>query len=515
MFLNRRDFLKGLGLGGLTLVGGNIVQSKLNLTKLAYASDDDKWKQFKGSKLVFMSEDTPPTSAIKAKIQPFKDLTGIDIEIIQEHLDIVSEKVGIDVRAKKGAYPLFYSQDKPVGAPFYKHAEDLRKYASDPTFPKPTDGVGDDVWCYRFLDVTGRFFGDPKIAAYPYDNAICVMMYRKDIFEKYTKQFESEYGKPLRYTPDTTWKDVLDICKFFKKANFPDIKYGLALQGREGWGGQLDYQRFSYAHGQWLEWDFDDWFGSDKPGPCRWGDAQSILSLEKYKEVMSYCHPDSLTNDWSGANTAYITGLCAMVPNYGEFAGVVEDPKQSVAAGGRTAYELDPKGEPTWIVNGGKAVNATNYGIGGIAINRYSPPELKKAAYLFVLWATSYETMMMVLKDVGGTPDRKRIWEDPEVRKAFVRETAPMKDIEPVQMDKNDPKSIVTKIPLMTSALTFGPSEKGIVPPNVVVGPKIPKFNEYIQIQTSEIHKCVAGIKTAKQACLAIKEKTDKLHGVK
>jgi len=82
-------------------------------------------------------------------------------------------------------------------------------------------------------------------------------------------------------------------------------------------------------------------------------------------------------------------------------------------------------------------------------------------------------------------------------------------------MDKNDPKSIVTKIPLMTSALTFGPSEKGIVPPNVVVGPKIPKFNEYIQIQTSEIHKCVAGIKTAKQACLAIKEKTDKLHGVK
>src|SRR4030043_459104 len=114
MFLNRRDFLKGLGLVGLALVGGNIVQSKLSLTQLAYASEDDKWKQFKGSKLVFMSEDTPPTSAIKAKIQPFKDLTGIDIEIIQEHLDIVSEKVGIDVRAKKGAYPLFYSQDKPV-----------------------------------------------------------------------------------------------------------------------------------------------------------------------------------------------------------------------------------------------------------------------------------------------------------------------------------------------------------------------------------------------------------------
>ncbi|MBM4340989.1 MAG: extracellular solute-binding protein [Deltaproteobacteria bacterium] len=513
--ISRRELLKGLGIGSLALVGGHIVKSPLSPTQLAYASDDVKWKQFKGSKLVFMSEDTPPTSAIKSKIKSFKDLTGMDIEIIQEHLDIVSEKVGIDVRGKKGAYPVYYSQDKPIGAPFHAHAEDLRKYEADPTFPKVTDGVGSDVWLYRFLDVTGRFYGEPKIAAYPYDNAICVMMYRKDLFEKYSKQFESEYKKPLRYTENTTWKDVLDISKFFKKANFPDVKYGLALQGREGWGGQLDFQRVCYAHGQWREWDFDDWTGSRKPGPCKWGDEQSIVCLEKYKELMQYSHPDSLTNDWSGANTAYITGLAAMVPNYGEFAAVVEDPKQSVAAGGRTAYELCPKGDPSWIVNRGKAVNATNYGIGGIAINSYSKPELKKAAYLFVLWATSYETMMMVLKDVGGTPDRKRVFEDPEVKKAFVRETAPMKNIEPVEMEKGNPASRVTKVPLMPNGLTYGPSLKGILPPNVVVGPKIPKFNEYIQILTSEVQKCVSGAKTAKEACLAIKEKTDKLHGVK
>ncbi|MCP4576514.1 MAG: extracellular solute-binding protein, partial [Deltaproteobacteria bacterium] len=418
MDLTRREVLKKIGLGGMVLVGGTIVKSPLSKTKLAHAGNDQKWKQFSGSKIVFMSEDTPPTAAIKSKVKGFTDLTGIDIEIIEEHLDIVAEKVGIDVRGRTGAYACFYSQDKPIGAPFYKHASDLRTFEKDPSLPKVPNGVGNDVWLNRFLDITGRFFGDPNIAAYPYDNAVAVMMYRKDLFEKYSPNFEAEYGKPLVYTKDTTWKDVLDICKFFKKAKFPDVKYGIALQGREGWGGQLDYQRVSYANGMWLEWDFDDYFGSNKPGPCKWGDEQSVMTMGNYKELMKYAHPDSLTNDWSGANTAYITGLAAMQPQYGEFAAVVEDPRQSKAAGGRTVYDLCPKGAPEWIVGKGKAVNGTNCGIGGIAINRWAKKDLQKAAYLFALWSTSHDTQYMVLKDVGGTPTRKSVFEMPDVKKA-------------------------------------------------------------------------------------------------
>ncbi len=202
MELSRREALKKIGIGGLVLVGGSIVKSPFTLGDLAHAADDQKWKQFAGSKIVFMSEDTPPTAAIKAKLKPFTDLTGIQIEIIQEHLDIVSEKVGIDVRGKKGAYALYYSQDKPIGAPFFQHAADLRKFENDATLPKVPGGTGSDVWCYRWLDVTGRFFGKDKIIAYPYDNAVAVMMYRKDLFEKYSKQFEQEYGKPLVYTDE-------------------------------------------------------------------------------------------------------------------------------------------------------------------------------------------------------------------------------------------------------------------------------------------------------------------------
>jgi len=512
MDLTRREVLKKLGLGGMVLVGGTIVKSPLTKTQLALASDDQKWKQFSGSKIVFMSEDTPPTAAIKSKVKGFTDLTGIDIEIIEEHLDIVAEKVGIDVRGRKGAYACFYSQDKPIGAPFYKHASDLRTFEKDSSLPKVPNGVKDDVWLNRFLDITGRFFGDPKIAAYPYDNAVAVMMYRKDLFEKYSPNFEAEYGKPLVYTKDTTWKDVLDICKFFKKNKFPDVKYGIALQGREGWGGQLDYQRVSYANGMWLEWDFDDYFGSNQPGPCKWGDEQSVMTMGNYKELMKYAHPDSLTNDWSGANTAYITGLAAMQPQYGEFAAVVEDPRQSKAAGGRTVYDLCPKGDPAWIAGKGKAVNGTNCGIGGIAINRWAKKDLQKAAYLFALWSTSHDTQYMVLKDVGGTPTRKSVFDMPDVKKAFDRKTAPMKKLaKPVEMEKG---VMVNEVPLMPNALTYGPILESIWKPQFVVGPKVVKFNEYIQIQTSEIHKCVSDLKSPKEACDAIKKKTDRLYRV-
>jgi len=511
MNITRREALKKIGIGTLALVGGNIVTSKLSPFQLAYASEDEKWKQFAGSKLVFWTENAPHNLVIKTKSNLFKELTGIDIEITDDHIDILIEKVKTANRNKQGDFILYYSQDKPIGAPFFDFAEDLRKFENDPTLPKIPGGVDDDVWEYRWLDVTGRFFGKDKIVAYPYDSAISIMIYRTDIFEKYSKQFEAEYGRPLEYTDETTWKDVLDICQFFKNAKFPDMKYGLFLHGKEGWLGQLDYQRFSYSHGQWMEWDFDDWFGCEKPGPCKWGDEQSIMTMSKYKEVMNNAHPDSMMHDCFDAHNAYIRGLVAMVPQYGELAALVEKPEQSKAAGGRTAYALCPKGEPSWIVNGGKAVNGTNFGIGGIAINRYIKPELQKAAYLFALWSTSHDTQYMILKEVGGTPTRKSVFELPDVKAAFNRKTAPMKNIPPVEMDKG---VMVDKIPLMPNALTYEASLKGIRPPNIVVGPKIPNFNEYIRIICSEIHRCLSGIKTSEEACMSIKKKTDKLHGL-
>lgn len=511
MRITRRELLKKMGIGAMAFAGGHFVASKFMPAESAFAAEEDKWKQFAGTTLMFLGENTPPTLAIKAKIAEFTELTGIAIEIVPDSVDVIRTKLAKDLNAQKASYVLYYSQDNPIGAVFFDLAADLRAFESDPTLPQTRDGVGDKAWGYRWLDVTGRFYGSDKISAYPYDNAINVMMYRRDLFEKYSPQFEQKYGKPLQYTEATTWKDVSEMCVFFKEAKLPDVKYGIALWGKKGWPAFADFQRFAYSHGQWTEWDFDPYFGSRAPGPCRWGDQQSILTLSRYKELAAVAHPQSFRYDWDGVNTVYCAGEVAMVVNVGEYAGAVEHPQMSKAAGGRTAYGLCPKGEAAWIVNNGQAAHGTNYGIGGIAINKYADPRLQKAAYLFVLWSTSHETQYMVLTETGGTPTRQSVFDLPEVRQAFQRETAPMTAIPPVEIE---PGVVVNAMPTMPIALTYPFSQQGIVPPNVVLGPKIPAFNEYVDIMSSEIQKCLGGMKTPEKACHDIKKKTDALHGI-
>src|SRR5262245_6678323 len=119
--VSRRKFLElgggaasALGVGSVTLgLGSTITRSKVQ----AASSDDAKWKQYAGSKLVFMSENTPPSFAIRDNIKAFTDLTGIEVSILTDDLPVVQQKLGIDLRGGKSDYTLGYVQDKPIGAP--------------------------------------------------------------------------------------------------------------------------------------------------------------------------------------------------------------------------------------------------------------------------------------------------------------------------------------------------------------------------------------------------------------
>jgi multiple sugar transport system substrate-binding protein len=493
---SRRQFLANagkaaLGLGITSVAGGFLSKSKVYAASKSDAMGDPKlWKQYAGSKLVFLSENTPPSSAIKARAKEFFDMTGMEIDIRQDVLSTVQEKVGIDLRGGGKDYQLNYAQDKPMGCQFTDYWADMAPFMNDPTLPQDPEGYGDDKWGYRWLDVCGRFYDRSKIVSLPYDNAVAVMFYRKDLFEKHTKEFEKQFGYPLEYTDNTTWKNVIDFMKFFNTGKH-GVEYGYGFQAMEGWAGQLDFQRPLYATGEWQEWDMPDQFvGTRNPGPCRWGDDQSVMTLTKMQELYKNAHPESLSWDWSGVNNAFQTGKVAMCVNYGEFAASVEDPKQSVAAGGKVGFGMDPKGEPSWIVNGKKAVNGTNYGIGGIAINANLSKDLQRAAWIFSIWATSKQVQLSVLKELGGTPTRMSVLNDPDVVKGMKRPTT------------------------MPNALTYPATLKAVVAPHVVPGPKIPKWNEYATIQCIEIAKCMAGKQGPAETAKILKKKLDQMHGV-
>ena len=66
--VSRRKFLElgggaasALGVGSMTLgLGSTMTRNRVQ----AASSDDAKWKQYAGSKLVFMSENTPPSLSL-------------------------------------------------------------------------------------------------------------------------------------------------------------------------------------------------------------------------------------------------------------------------------------------------------------------------------------------------------------------------------------------------------------------------------------------------------------------
>ena len=118
------------------------------------------------------------------------------------------------------------------------------------------------------------------------------------------------------------------------------------------------------------------------------------------------------------------------------------------------------------------------FGGTGIAINAGAPEADQKAAWLFLVWATSPETQKMGLfSDVGGgTPTRKSVYEMPEVQEAKTRPSdAPN---------------------MLTADAVF----KAWEPENVGLRPKIPSWNECDTIIYTELSKMLVGQKDPEQA---------------
>ena len=495
--VSRRKFLE-LGGGAATALGAGSIAVGLNSVvtrRPAYAQSSDaaKWRQYEGTKLVFMSENTPPSFAIRDNLQPFYDLTGIEVEILTDDLPVVQQKVGIDLRGGSADFQLNYVQDKPIGSPFADFYADLTKFMADDTLPQDPDGMAEEAWFENYLTACGVYYDEGRLVAFPYDCAVACTFYRQDLFEQLSKDFEAENGYRMEFTADTTWKNVQDFAAFFKKVREggnTEIPYGYAQhQGSFAWTTQLDIQRMLFSHGRWTDWDIDDKLGSREPGPTQWGDEQSILIMEKFKEQADVSHPDNLANGTLELNTVYQAGDIAMQVQYHEFAATIEDENTSRAAGGKTAYAPCPKGEASWILNGGEAVNGTNCGIGGIGINAGASEDLQRAAYLFSVWATSKDTQFNVLKGVGGTPTRKSVMDIQEVAEARKRPTT------------------------MPNALTFDAVyDYGIRDPHFVLGPKIPEANEYHKILASEVQKCLSGQSSPAEACEEIRWQLDDMH---
>ena len=423
-----------------------------------------------------MSENTPPSFAIRENLKTFYDLTGIEVEILTDDLPVVQQKVGIDLRGGKADFHLNYVQDKPIGAPFADfYARTCWSTPATTRCPRTRTAMGEEAWFENFLDACGSIYEPGRLVAFPYDCAVACTFYRQDLFEQLSKDFEAEYGYRMEFTPETTWKQLYEFAAFFKKlreGRREDVPYGYAQhQGTFAWTTQLDIQRMLFAHGRWTEFDVDDKLGSKTPGPTKWGDEQSVLIMQKFKEQADVCHPDNLANGTLAAEHG-LPGRpdrdAGAVPRVRGLDRGREDHRR--AAGGKTAYAPCPRARRP----GSSA--AARWSTAAIAASAGSASTATRRTTSSARPTSSRSGLpreghpVQRAEGVGGTPTRKSVLEIPEVQGARKRPTT------------------------MPNALTFAAVyDFGIKDPNFVLGPKIPEANEYHQILATEVQKCITG----------------------
>jgi multiple sugar transport system substrate-binding protein len=460
--VTRREALLRAGVGAAALAMPGALSACGGAGKKAPTPvSTDEWRQFAGTTLNFISENTAPTSAIAANLKPFKDLTGIDVKFSQLELTALVQKVALDFASGLGAYHVVYADPYQVLAPYHAAIADLNTFNDDPNLPKVQD-LKDFIPTQ--LDAAGRFVDRTKLYALPYDAPTLIWMYRKDIFEKHRGRMQDDLGFDPFPSDTSTWEQFYEISSWIRKNASDDVPYGSGHQAKQHDSLMNDFSNVLWAYGGDYFPNGQDVgrYGSDDPGTPLLDRPESIAGAEMYRKLVSIAHPASTGWDWAGLAEAFMAGQVAMGAEWHEFAAGIE--KSRIA--GKVGYARLPRGPKR---------SANMYGGTGIAINGVTPIHEQKAAWLFVNWATSPETQLSNLKSKvgGGTPTRQSIYRLPEVEAA-----------------RKPPSA-------MPNVLTTDAVFEAWKPENIGLRPKIAAWNECDTVIFTELSKMLSGSQSA------------------
>lgn len=451
--LSRRDFLQSGAVGaaalGLSACGGS--------SSVHVRAGGDPWRRFAGTTLNFISENTAPTSAIAANLKPFADLTGIKINIVQLELSAMVQKVALDFASGLGSYEIVYADPYQILAPYSKALANLHEFDSDPALPH-IQHLEDFIPIQ--LDAAGRFVDRRKLYCLPYDCPTMIWFYRKDLFAKHGSQMKRDLGFDPTPSADISWEQYAHIARWFNKNAKGDVPYGTGHMAKQHDSLMNDFSNVLWAYG-------GDWFhdgakvgrlGAVDPGRVTLDTPEAHRAADFYNDLLKEAAPASKGWDWTGLEEGFLAGQVAMCPLWHEDAADAE----SGPLKGKVGYSVLPHGPKR---------SANMYGGTGLGINGVASKDKQRAAWLFLVWATSKKTQLANLKSSagGGTPTRASVYRVPEVVKA-----------------RHAPSS-------MPNILTYEAVSRAWRPENIGLRPKIPAWNECDTTIFSEFSKMLAG----------------------
>jgi multiple sugar transport system substrate-binding protein len=262
--------------------------------------------------------------------------------------------------------------------------EPIDKFAKDPSITDPNLNL--KGFFPLLLDAFGSWGG--TVYGLPFDNYSGLLFYNS------CKLKEAGFDKP----PET-WDEVLKTYAP-KLTNADKKEYGFALQSRRGETQSADsFMRVLWPFGgSLLTKDFKSNLMS----------KESQAGLNFRQDLMKYMPPGIVSYDHAEAVNALAQGQVAMITEWSAFYGTLTDPATS-----KLGDCLGVAPEPA-----GPAGRLPALGGFSLAVASQASDEEKKAAWLFIQWATSEEIAKPYV-EAGGVSGRMAVYNDPEIKAKY------------------------------------------------------------------------------------------------
>ncbi|MBW1708462.1 MAG: sugar ABC transporter substrate-binding protein [Deltaproteobacteria bacterium] len=354
----------------------------LSFSITALAAPDFNWRKYEGTTIRVLAGKSAYTPIAQKHTKDFEKLTGI--RVIAEYYPSAQlrRKLLMELGAKNKDLDVFGGMMKTN---FQYHnagwLETLDKYIKDPSLTSPDFDYEDYYPRVRSV-INGQTIGitgscNPQ-----------VLMYRKDLFEKYNikvpANWEELEAAAKKLTLDTNGDGKTDIYGWIARMNQENT---------------APFANFIYSNGaRYLDENRKPVFNS----------PEFVEGVKFYGRLMrNYGPPGGATIGWKEVIGAFAQGRAAMTVEISIFAYLVlENPKSSKVAG-KVGYALFPPGKP--------GMQITMMPCNTQHINNYS--QKKEAAWYYLQYMNS-KKVALDYKLKGAVVARRSTWQDPKWKAA-------------------------------------------------------------------------------------------------
>jgi len=362
----------------------------VNLPQADEASID--WRKFEDRELTICWPIHPTFETLKNLCPEFEKLTGIRLHVEEEPESEWSRAVQSNLTSGKKVYDviacasLFTWSWAPIGL-----LEPLDKYLKDPSLT--------DAGWYDFRDFPDsvmkicRWPGEPgasegkgKLWMIPYMMEASVLAYREDALER------------LGLNPPDSWEDLLEAVKAINAEGGELGLRPLILRGARFLIAIGAYPSVLAGYGAR---DLDE---NLKPLYTR---SEFVEASRIYVDIMKNgCPPfqEFSKVSWTDVIDLMAGGGYALTIDCDFFAYIWENPEKSKVSG-KLSYAPVPKGP----AGRGSKIWAWSLAIPSLSRN-------KEAAWLFIEWATSKQTLLSAALRGNYVPPRRSVLESEEIK---------------------------------------------------------------------------------------------------